>query len=129
MKVSFTEMKSIPSGATMMNYKELSEFSKELKHLSKKYCSLDKDFTLFKKLLDSEPLGTNKHFNVLTIAGDVKIVKARLFCQTLRGTSLRIIYSYNGTEIEFIEFIELYFKGNKEVEDNERIKKYLKNIL
>jgi hypothetical protein len=111
-----------------MNYKELAEFSKELKHLSKKYSSLDKDFALFKKLLDTEPLGTGKHFNVLTIAGEVKIVKARLFCQTLRGTSLRVIYSYNGAEIEFIEFIELYFKGNKEAEDKERIKEYLKKL-
>jgi len=112
----------------MMNYKELAEFSKEFKHLSKKYYSLDKDFALFKKLLESELLGTRKHFNVLTIAGEIKIVKARLFCQTLRGSSLRVIYSYNGAEIEFIEFIELYFKGNKEAEDKERIKEYLKNI-
>lgn len=128
MKASFTEMKSIPSGAMTMNYKELAEFSKEFKHLSKKYRSLDNDFALFKKLLDSEPLGTSKHFNVLTIVSEVKIVKARLFCQALRGSSLRIIYSYNGTEIEFIEFIELYFKGDKEAEDKERIKEYLKSL-
>lgn len=110
-----------------MNYKELPEFAKEFKKLSRKYCSLDKDFTLFKKLLDAEPLGTGKHFNVLTIVGDTRVVKARLFCQTLRGSSLRVIYSYNGVEIEFIEFIELYFKGDKETEDKNRIKEYLKN--
>jgi len=113
-----------------MNYKELTEFSKELKYLSRKYRSLDKDFALFKKLLDTEPLGTGKHFNVLTIAGEIKIVKARLFCQTLRGASLRVIYSYHECtgEIEFIEFIELYAKADKVSEDKERIKGYLRDL-
>lgn len=111
-----------------MNYKELPEFSKEFKKLAGKYRSLGKDLETFKKLLDSEPLGTGKHFAVLTVVGGVKIVKARLFCQSLRGSSLRIIYSYNSAEIEFIEFIELYFKGNKETEDKDRIKEYLKNL-
>ncbi len=120
-------MKSIPSGAMTMNYKELPEFSKEFKKLAGKYRSLGKDLETFKKLLDSEPLGTGKHFAVLTVVGGIKIVKARLFCQSLRGSSLRIIYSYNGAEIEFIEFIELYFKGNKEAEDKDRIKEYLKD--
>lgn len=109
-----------------MNYKELPAFAREFKKLSGKYRSLEKDFALFKKILDEVPLGTGKHFNVLTIAGDVKIVKARLFCQTLRGASLRVIYSYNGAVIEFIEFIELYFKGDKEAEDGSRIREYLK---
>jgi hypothetical protein len=38
-------------------------------------------------------------------------------------TELRLIYSYN-TEIEVIEFIEIYSKGDKENEDRKRIKKY-----
>ena len=54
------------------------------------------------------------------------IVKARLFCRYLKGTSLRIIYSYFEQE-QKIEFIELYFKGDKDNEDRERIKEYLEN--
>jgi hypothetical protein len=62
----------------------------------------------------------------------VTIVKARLFCQSLKRNSLRIIYAYieKSAEIEFvgIEFIELYFKGDKEREDAERIKRYLGGV-
>jgi hypothetical protein len=69
---------------------------------------------------------------VLHIHKGVKIIKARMFCRSLRGSSLRIIYAYifGRAEITFvgIEFIELYFKGNKQREDEERIKEYLRNL-
>jgi hypothetical protein len=50
-------------------------------------------------------------------------------CQSLKSTTkLRLIYTYDTTkqEIQFIQFLELYAKGEKEVEDRERIEKYLK---
>ncbi|NOY35535.1 MAG: hypothetical protein GXP44_01280 [bacterium] len=57
----------------------------------------------------------------------MKIVKAHLACRALRNNHLlRVIYSYFERE-QRIEFIELYFKGDKENEDRERIKEYLKN--
>jgi len=45
----------------------------------------------------------------------------------LKGSSLRIIYAYF-EEDQQIEFIELYFKGDKENEDRNRIKNYLKSF-
>ena len=69
----------------------------------------------------------SKHFNIITQTEVVRVVKARLFCKYLKGSSLRIVYSYFDQK-QRIELIELYFKGNKENEDRERIKKYLKNI-
>ncbi len=110
-----------------MNFDSIGEFKKELKILSKKYRSLPDDLEEFKKIIAIMPLGTSKHFNVLHSVGSMKVVKARLFCRYLKGTSLRIIYSFDGTKIEFV-FIELYFKGDKENEDRERIKNYLKGL-
>ncbi len=109
-----------------MNYRELPEFLKELKKLSKKYLSLIEDLDELKKVINEMPLGTGRHFNVLISTEKVKIVKGRLFCRYLKGSSLRIIYSYY-EELKTIEFLEIYFKGDKPNEDKERIKDYLKS--
>jgi len=63
---------------------------------------------------------------------EIKICKIKKFaCRTLKGhgsrSGIRVIYAFH-TEILKIEFIEIYFKGNKESEDKERIKKYLKKF-
>lgn len=111
----------------MINFEEQPKFSKELKQLAKKYRSLPDDFAEFKKVLAVRPLGAGKHFNVITRTETVDIVKARLFCKYLKGSSLRIIYAFfpSGNKIEFIE---LYFKSDKANEDGERIKEFLKNL-
>ena len=109
-----------------MNFDQLPEFQKELKRLGKKYRSLPDDLQEFCKVVSAVPLGNTKHFNVITQTEVFHIVKARLFCRYLKGSSLRIVYAYFEQE-QRIEFIELYFKGDKENEDRERIKEYLKN--
>jgi mRNA-degrading endonuclease RelE of RelBE toxin-antitoxin system len=108
-----------------MNFKESPEFSKELKKFTKKYKSLPEDINQFKKIVLSIPLGNSKHFNIITKTENCVILKARLFCRYLKGNSLRIVYSYN-QKSSLIKFIEVYFKGEKENEDKERIKQYLK---
>lgn len=111
-----------------MNYNELSEFSKEFRKLSKKYRSLSDDLNEFKRIINAIPLGTGKHFNILTSNEEVKIIKARLFCRYLKCSSmLRIIYSFCQEQKE-ICFIEIYCKNEKSNENFDRIKKYLKNI-
>lgn len=57
-----------------------------------------------------------------------QIYKARKFaCKSLKGTGsksgIRVIYAYYEKE-DMIEFIEIYYKGDKENEDRDRIKKY-----
>lgn len=115
-----------------MNFRCTKEFQKDFKKLSKKFRTLDNDLMEFKKILYTSPLGIGKHFNVLTKSDHIYIVKARFFCQSLKKKDLRIIYAYieNHTAIEMIgiEFIELYFKGNKGNEDKERIKEYLRPL-
>ena len=96
-----------------MNFNELPEFKRELKQLHKKYTSLTEDLSTFRDVLFVTPLGNSRHFAVVTRTETIRIVRARLFCRYLKGSSLRIIYSWNEQE-QRIEFIQLYFKGDKD---------------
>ena len=111
----------------MKNFNLLPEFRKELKKLSRKYDALNSDLETFKQVLSSSPTGFGKNFIVIHSTEVVKIVKARMACRSLRNRSLRVIYAYVEHE-EKIEFIEIYYKGNKENEDLGRIKDYLKSV-
>lgn len=106
-----------------MNFSENDEFKKDFKRLSKKYLSLSDDLLEFEKVVTKFPFGNSKHFTQLHIKGNITIIKARLFCRYLKGSSMRIIYAYSKDK-QLIEFIELYFKGDKEKEDRARILKY-----
>jgi len=112
----------------MDNFNLLPEFEKEFKGLLKKYKTLNDDLRKFKAVLISYPTGVGKNFTVIYSTKVVKIVKARMACRALRKRSLRIIYSYFEKDGR-IEFMELYFKGDKENEDRKRIKEYLKNKI
>jgi len=78
----------------------------------------------FRSVISAVPLGTSKHFTVIAQTETLSIIKARFFCRYLKGSSLRIIYAYLERRGK-IEFIELYYKGDKENENHERIKDYL----
>jgi len=111
----------------MGNFSELSQFRKEFKKLFKKYKTLNDDFEKFKKVLFVYPTGIGKNFIIIHSSENLKLIKAHMACRALRNNHLlRVIYAYLEQERR-IEFIELYFKGDKENEDRERIKEYLKN--
>jgi len=132
MKLFFIAMTTIQSETMKMNFESTQGFQKDFKKLSKKFKSLDSDLIEFKKILSESPLGIGKHFNILTKSNSVYIVKARFFCQSLKKKDLRVIYAYieanQIVEMISIDFIEMYFKGEKENEDRERIKEYLENL-
>lgn len=110
--------------------RRLAEFEKDLKKLSKKYRTLEDDLETF----------INTQLNLLHKQGQdnggcVRIAnlgimcphvyKARRFaCKSLKGTGsrsgIRIIYAYYEEE-DKIEFIEIYYKGDKANEDRGRI--------
>jgi|SRR3990172_2708242 len=110
----------------MNHFDALAEFEKEFKRLFKKYRTLDDDLEKFKKILIAAPIGIGKNFVIIYSSQTVKIIKARMACRVLRDRSLRIVYSCFEQE-QRIEFIELYFKGDKENENRDRIKEYLQN--
>lgn len=107
-----------------MTFDELQEFEKERKRLARKYRSLSEDLREFQNVVSVVPLGNQKHFAVIAQNEKLHIVKARLFCRYLKGSSLRVIYSYFEQE-QRIEFIEIYFKGDKANEDRHRVREYL----
>ena len=124
MRASFTVTSGTPCETMMMNFDELPEFQKERKRLARKYRSLSEDLQEFQNVVSVVPLGNSKHFAVIAQNETVRIVKARLFCRYLKGSSLRVIYSYFEQE-QRIEFIEIYYKGNQENEDRERVRAYV----
>ena len=121
----------------MSRFDSLPEFEKELKRLLKKYRTLHDDIEKLKQVLVVHPTGIGKNFTVIHAEKHLKIIKVRMACQTLRDRSLRVIYAYhpstvssgsNGEQEQKIEFIELYYKGDKENEDRSRINEYLRSL-
>ncbi|PIQ77003.1 hypothetical protein COV82_06775 [Candidatus Peregrinibacteria bacterium CG11_big_fil_rev_8_21_14_0_20_46_8] len=108
----------------MMHFRELPEFHRELKRLFKKYKTLEDDLKAFKAVLRAAPTGIGKNFVALHFSSNIKIIKARMACRALRDRSLRIVYAYREQD-EIIDFIELYYKGDKANEDRGRIVEYL----
>ena len=109
----------------MSRFDTCIKFEKEFERLSKKYKTLSDDLEKFKEVLLAHPTGIGKNFTIIHVMGDIKIVKARMACRTLRDRSLRVIYAYHEQE-QKITLIELYYKGDKENEDRGRIEQYLK---
>jgi hypothetical protein len=106
-------------------------FSKDLKHLLKKYLSLEEDLDNFIKaqLFAFHKLHVDNHglfpINNLGIESP-QVYKAKKFaCKSLKGqgakSGIRIIYAYIA-ETDEIYLIEIYSKSDKENENRERIK-------
>ena len=110
----------------MNHFNRLPEFEKELKKLRSKYPSLPDDLSRFERIIEINPVGIGTNFVTIHHSTTLKMVKARLACKSLRDRSIRVIYAYHEDIITFV-YIEMYFKGDKENEDCERVKEYLKN--
>lgn len=108
-----------------MTFDERPEFQKERKRLARKFRSLAEDLQEFRNVVSVAPLGNGKkHFALIAQNERVHIVKARLFCRYLKGSSLRVIYAYV-EQNERIEFLEIYFKGDTETENRDLVRRYL----
>jgi hypothetical protein len=113
----------------------LTEFEKDKKKLLKRFRTLDEDLDnfinvqlkLFHKLgIDNSAVEPISDLAII----EPKIYKAKKFAsKALKGkgvqSGIRIIYSFF-ENVDRIEFIEIYYKGDKENEDRERIKKLYK---
>lgn len=108
----------------MNHFKQLPEFEKEFSKLLKKYRSLNEDIKNFERIIFENPIGAGKNFTIIYNSDEVKLIKARLMCKSLKNRSVRIIYAYHDNIFEFV-YIEIYFKGDKENEDNQRVKDYI----
>ena len=111
----------------------LPEFEKDIKKLLKRFKTLEDDLEIFIKnelnLYHKIRIDNKGVFQVpgLKIESP-KIYKAKKFaCRSLKGkgvqSGIRVIYAYFENQ-DKIELIEIYYKGDKENEDRERISKY-----
>ena len=115
--------------------RQIKEFERDFKKLLKAYKTLEGDLETFIKTqlyLFHKLKIDNSGVVEIARLGVVKpqIYKARKFaCRALKETGInsgiRIIYAYYKEE-GVIEFIEIFFKGDKENEDRERILRYYK---
>ena len=121
---------------TKIEYFTIESFQKDFKRLLKKFRTLEEDLETVKrnaiefyhiKRLDNQSIFVIPNF----CSEEIKICKIKKFaCKSLKGrganSGLRIIYAFHCQSCK-INFIEIYFKGEKENEDRERIRNYLKN--
>jgi hypothetical protein len=115
--------------------RRLKDFEKDFRKLLKKFKTLEGDLETFintqLKLYHKQKVDNSGVVRISNLSIDKpKIFKARKFaCKSLKGTGgrsrIRIIYAYYEEE-DIVEFIEIFFKGDKEKEDRERIAKYYK---
>ncbi len=120
-----------------ITYKNTSGFDKDLKRLLKKFRTLEEDIEVAKtnaielfhlKNIDNNSVEPIPNF----CSNELKICKIKKFaCKALKGrgvqSGIRIIYAYH-VLTNTVDFIEMYFKGESENEDKERIKQYLASI-
>ncbi len=109
-----------------IEFDELSEFKKDLKHLLKKYRTLEEDLEVVKLDLNDEP-GESPPFSfrIDNLGLETCIIKVKkIACKALKGkgvnSGLRLIYAHFPDK-QKITFVELYHKNDKENEDKKRI--------
>jgi len=112
--------------------KRLVEFEKDLKKLLKKYRTLEEDLETFVQnqlnLYHKLRIDNRGIFPISDLGISYpKIFKAKKFaCRSLKGkgvaSGIRIIYAYFEQE-DVIELVEIYYKGEKENEDRNRVLK------
>jgi len=119
-------------GTLFKKISHVQEFEKDMKRL-KRFSSLEEDLRMFTKValnaFHKQNIDSRAIFHISDLGiRSPKIYKAKKFaCKALKGkgvqSGIRVIYAYH-EEDDWIEFIEIYYKGDKENEDRERILKY-----
>ena len=109
------------------------EFEKDLKKLLRRFASLKEDLQIFIKVAMNAFHKQNIDSRAVLQISELgihspKIYKAKKFaCKALKGkgvqSGIRIIYAYHEEE-DRIEFIEIYYKGDKASENRARIVRY-----
>ncbi len=120
-----------------IRYSCVNFFERDLKRLLKRFCSLNEDIERTKvNAIETYHIAGIDNRGIFPIPGfcldSVIIYKLKKFsCKSLKGygvqSGIRIIYAFYPAESK-IEFIEIYYKGDKENEDKERIKAYFESV-
>lgn len=110
--------------------RKLPEFERDLKKLLKKYRTLEEDLETFKHTQLNLLHKQGKDYGGCVRIANLGIAYPHIYkaikfaCRSLKGTGrksgIRVIYAYYEKE-DIIEFIEIYYKGDKANEDRKRI--------
>jgi hypothetical protein len=111
----------------------LPEFERDFKRLNKRFPTLEEDLETFintgMRLFHELGVDNNGFFLIAGLGFEQpKVYKVKKFaCRSLKGkgaiSGIRVIYVYFEAENRG-ELIEIYFKGDKENEDRERLERY-----
>ena len=124
----------------MPSYFFIAEFEKDFKKLEKRFRTLRDDFENMKRsllevhYLKNTPLPANALVDIKGCCGEkYKSQKVRKFaCKSLKNlgnrSGIRIIFviEFNENKDFKITFIEIYYKGDKENEDRDRLSDFIK---
>lgn len=120
-------------GRLFKDISHVAEFEKDLKKLVKRFASIEEDLQVFieaaMNVFHKQKIDNRSVFQISDLGiHSPKIYKGKKFaCKALKGkgvySGIRVIYAYL-EEDDRVEFIEIYFKGDKAGEDRERIRKY-----
>lgn len=121
---------------TKIEYDATNVFQKDFRRLLKKFRTFEEDLETAKRnAIELYHLKRIDNRSVFPIPDfyteEIQICKIKKFaCKALRGrgvmSGVRVIYAFYPATFK-VDFIEIYFKGEKENEDFERIKEYLKD--
>ncbi len=109
-----------------MIFKELKEFKKDIKILSKKHRAISEDIEVVKKVLAILPdERTSFSYRINGLGIETCIIKVKkIASKSFKGkgvnSGFRIIYAYYENEDKIV-LIEVYHKSVKEIEDKQRI--------
>lgn len=133
-----------------MKFTNFHKFDKELEKLSKKrFPSLKDDLETVKNFLSIYPTGFSSQITItddtlngrnpqiMEISGVNNCDSGRAYiikhfrCKSLLGkgarSGIRVTYIYQSNKEE-ITFMEIYFKEDKDIEDKERIKEFIRSL-
>lgn len=119
-----------------VEYEETAEFRKDFKKLRRRFKSLAEDLNLAKKatieLHHIHRIDNQSVFPIPNFCSEELLVyKIKKFaCRSLKGkgvrSGIRVIYAFFPKQKKVV-FIEIYFKGDRAVEDRHRIRNFLKS--
>lgn len=120
-----------------INYHKTAFFEKDLSKLLKKFKTLESDLEVVKRsaieLFHLNKIDNQGIFLISKLCSDdVHVCKIKkIACRGLKGrgvkSGIRIIYAYH-LKTARVDFIEIYFKGDQENENQKRIIEYLKGL-
>jgi hypothetical protein len=122
----------VPTPKKISRVTRTPEFERDLKRLLRRFRSLEDDLTTFIDYQlelfhgQKQTVGKIERVAGLGFEDPPVFVAKRVACQSLRGSGsnsgIRVVYAWFAAEGR-VELIELYYKGDKQVEDKVRIKR------